>query len=139
MFPSTSSRSRHGWFPSERKQVHSIDISIDHHFESKIYTSGSAISGCVPLDSQSDLPVEAIEVALVGTASTYINVLNYDAHPTSHTFLQLDMPVRSHGLLEASRLHVIPFTFVVPFQLPIAACKHPSTMVRDRHRQPPPW
>ncbi|KAJ3540011.1 hypothetical protein NM208_g5244 [Fusarium decemcellulare] len=143
MFASIGPGSRHSRRPPGPKQNLSFVISIDRHFESKVYTSGSTVSGKVTVESHSDLTFERVEVALIGTASTHMNVLLYSSYPSTQTFLRLDMPApeRAFGqscVLRAGRPEIIPFTFVVPFQLSSAACRYRNPAVHQHHLQPPP-
>ncbi|KAM5344258.1 hypothetical protein ACJ41O_012795 [Fusarium nematophilum] len=128
---------------SRSKRDSLFDIKIDRHFQSKVYTSGSGVSGCVTIAPQSDLPFRALEVILTGATSTHVHMLQHDVPPQSYTFLQLDMPIPEDILpqsrvLEAGSSYIIPFAFVIPHQLPSASCKHRSAVVHDRHLRLPP-
>ncbi|KAF4461799.1 hypothetical protein FALBO_11390 [Fusarium albosuccineum] len=138
-----STASRTSWLPSRTRQEALIDIVIDRHFESKIYTSGSAVSGYVTLASQSDVTFKGLDINFIGATSTHIHMLQYDSTPSSHTFLRLNMPIPEGALpgsriLEAGRSYHIPFAFVVPHKLSNTACKCPAAAVHERHIHLPP-
>ncbi|KAF4466373.1 hypothetical protein FALBO_6768 [Fusarium albosuccineum] len=134
---------RSSWVPSFTKRDDCIEISIDNHFQSKVYTSGSVISGCVTISPQRPLAFESVDIAFVGTATTQIAMIHRDA-PSGHTFLQLNMALDDNALPDArifgpGEPYNLPFTFLIPHRLPSASCKyHPDTVVHERHTYLPP-
>ena len=143
MFFSKSISRRTSWVPSLAKRETLLDIHIDRHFESKVYTSGSPVTGKVTLNSKTDLAFESFEVILTGATSAHIPLLQHEAPPSRHLFLRLKMPIAAGGLpdtriLEAGRSYSIHFAFVIPPELSTGACKHEDTIIHDRHVQPPP-
>lgn len=121
-----------------------IDISIDHHHKSKIYTSGSSISGVVTITTSRDITLETIQIALAGTSLTRVFLLQRDMPLIPHSFLCMPMPIPATILPETKVLkagcHIdIPFTFVVPRELPTSSCRHSrDSIIDEKHRQLPP-
>ncbi|KAF5001213.1 hypothetical protein FDECE_11034 [Fusarium decemcellulare] len=136
----TSAKSR---AQSRVKRECPVEISIDRHFEAKAYTSGSAVAGQVTFSPQSDFTFDTVDIVLVGCASAQVQLLQREIPRSNHTFLELRMPFPEDalpytGILEAGNSYTVPFSFIIPFQLPSASCKHRSTVIRDRHLQLPP-
>ncbi|KAM0359617.1 hypothetical protein HYE67_001554 [Fusarium culmorum] len=135
---------RGSWVPIRRKSECPLDVTIDRHFEAKIYTSGSTITGSVSLSPQTSLTVDAFEIVFTGTSSTIVQMLHQGSTPkSSHKFLLLRMPIPEsalpeNGVLEAGFTYQVPFSFVIPYQLPSAACKHRDPTIRERHLHLPP-
>ncbi|KAG8672355.1 hypothetical protein FPOAC2_05738 [Fusarium poae] len=138
------SKRRGSWVSIRRKSECPLEVSIDRHFEAKIYTSGSTITGSVSLSPQANLTVDAFEIVFTGTSSTLVQMLHQGSTPkSSHKFLLLRMPIPEsalpeNGVLEAGYTYQVPFSFVIPYQLPSAACKHRDPRIRERHLQLPP-
>ncbi|KAM0426462.1 hypothetical protein ACHAPT_008153 [Fusarium lateritium] len=131
------------WVSSLGKGDSPIEISLDRHFESKVYTSGSSVTGCVTITPQTDLSFESLEVVFTGSTSTLVQMLQREAPRATHNFLELKMPIPEESLPESGVLmaglpYTLPFSFVIPYQLPSAACKNRNPVIRDRHLQPPP-
>ncbi|RFN48909.1 hypothetical protein FIE12Z_6838 [Fusarium flagelliforme] len=135
---------RGSWVPTRRKSECPLDVSIDRHFEAKIYTSGSTITGSVSLSPQANLTVDAFDIVFSGSASTIVQMLHQGSMPKSaHKFLLLRMPIPESalpedGVLQAGFTYQVPFSFVIPYQLPSAACRHRNAIIRERHLQLPP-
>ncbi|KAJ4117577.1 hypothetical protein NW768_010942 [Fusarium equiseti] len=135
---------RGSWVPTLRKSECPLDVSIDRHFEAKIYTSGSTITGSVSLSPQANLTVDAFDIVFSGSSSTIVQMLHQGSMPKSaHKFLLLRMPIPQSalpedGVLQAGLTYQVPFSFVIPYQLPSAACKHRNAIIRERHLQLPP-
>ncbi|KAJ3547602.1 hypothetical protein NM208_g1446 [Fusarium decemcellulare] len=134
---------RSSWVPSFTKRDDCIEISIDNHFQSKVYTSGSVISGCVTISPQRPLAFESVEITFNGMATTQIAMIHRDA-PSSHTFLQLNAALDENALPDVrifgpGEQYNLPFAFLIPHRLPSASCKyHPDTVVHERHTHLPP-
>ncbi|KAJ3459616.1 hypothetical protein MRS44_015689 [Fusarium solani] len=131
------------WVPSLVKTDSPIEISVNRHFESKVYTSGSSVTGSVTITPPTDLSFESLEVVFTGSTSTVVQMLQREAPRATHTFLELKMPIPEDSLPESGVLlaglpYTIPFSFVIPYQLPSASCKNRNPVIRDRHLQPPP-
>ncbi|RSL69277.1 hypothetical protein CEP53_002309 [Fusarium sp. AF-6] len=131
------------WVPSLVKTDSPIEISVNRHFESKVYTSGSSVTGTVTITPPTDLSFDTLEVVFNGSTSTLVQMLQREAPRATHTFLELKMPVPEDSLPESGVLlaglpYTIPFSFVIPYQLPSASCKNRNPVIRDRHLQPPP-
>ncbi|KAM0340369.1 hypothetical protein ACHAPU_010505 [Fusarium lateritium] len=135
---------RGSWVPTRRKSECPLDVSIDRHFEAKIYTSGSTITGSVSMSPQTNLTVDAFEIHFTGCATTLIQMFHQGTTPkSSHKFLLLRMPIPESalppsGVLQAGKTYEVPFSFVIPYQLPSAACKHSNPAIREKHLQLPP-
>ncbi|KAK2005886.1 hypothetical protein LZ32DRAFT_633319 [Colletotrichum eremochloae] len=110
-----------------------LNIVIDHHYMSKVYTCGSIVSGHVEVKPRTDVSFSPIQIK-----DDYVL-----AHST-HLFLQLHMPVPESALptpavFKASKFYTVPFHFVIPHNLPDGSCHHQvqSSMIRRRHLQLP--
>lgn len=121
-----------------------IDIHIDNHYRSKVYTSASAVTGHISINSHRDVPFDSIQILLLGNTKTRIDGVNIP-QATSHTFLKLVMPIPESlypvpRTLEAGRTYIVPFHFVIPRHLTINACNHnvSNDGVRDYHVRLPP-
>lgn len=121
-----------------------IEIHIDNHYRSKVYTSASTVSGHISINSHRDARFDSIQILFLGNTITRIDGVNIP-QATSHTFLKLIMPVPEScypvpRILEAGRTYIVPFHFVVPRHLTINACNHSVShdAVRDFHTRLPP-
>ncbi|KAF9881785.1 arrestin [Colletotrichum karsti] len=128
--------------PAHKKQ--SIEIVIDDHFTSKVYTSGSPISGNVIITPNHDSRFDYVQIILLGTSRTRLDAVQIP-QLSSHTFLKLEMPIPESAypvprIFEAGRTYTIPFNFVVPQHLTISACNHKaqSDLIHDYHMRLPP-
>ncbi|KAH7160277.1 hypothetical protein B0J13DRAFT_433981 [Dactylonectria estremocensis] len=122
-----------------------LDITIENHWSSKAYTSGSTINGHVVVNSQRDVAFDDMEIQFTGTAYTRVDFVNQYATYASRPFLKLRMPIRAADfpnprVFQAGRTYTIPFHFVVPHQLTLSACSHhvENSAVRDAHLRLPP-
>ncbi|RDA95222.1 hypothetical protein CP533_1839 [Ophiocordyceps camponoti-saundersi (nom. inval.)] len=123
----------------------SILIEIHGHYSSKVYTSGSTISGSVIICTHRPTPFHDLDIIFTGIAATRLDfVQQYPSH-SFRPFLKLRMPIRRSALpetkvFEAGTLYSIPFNFVVPHQLTLSVCTHPcsSPAVREHHLRLPP-
>ncbi|KAG4284566.1 hypothetical protein FPRO06_08945 [Fusarium proliferatum] len=130
-------------FPSRAKQDLTLEINIDHHYESKVYTFGSTVSGFVTITAHSQLPFQSLQIDLRGITSTCGHAFQYGTPFKTHVFMQLQMPIPASALpvnqsLEPGQLYHVPFQFVIPEHLSSAACNHQNKAVRERHLRPPP-
>jgi len=123
----------------------SITIHIDQHYTSKVYTSGSTISGHVEVKTQTDVPFDDLSIVFGGVSATRLDFVQQYTTRSCRQFLKLRMPiVASHlpepRVFEAGQTYVVPFTFVVPHQLTIGACSHKvsSPATREQHLRLPP-
>ncbi|KAJ3567796.1 hypothetical protein NPX13_g6647 [Xylaria arbuscula] len=121
-----------------------MDISIDNHYQSKIYTTFSPVSGHVKIHATHDVPFDKVQILLLGTSRTRVDAINIP-QATSHTFLKLMMPVPESQYPEsrcfkAGATHTIPFNFVIPQHLTLNACSHraPSDALKEAHLRLPP-
>ncbi|KAK5636208.1 hypothetical protein RRF57_011920 [Xylaria bambusicola] len=121
-----------------------MDICIDNHYQSKIYTTFSSVSGHVKVHASYDVPFDKVQILLLGTSRTRVDAINIP-QATSHTFLKLLMPVpESHypetRCFQAGTTYTIPFNFVIPQYLTLNACSHriPNDALKDAHLRLPP-
>ncbi|KAF7553394.1 hypothetical protein G7Z17_g3630 [Cylindrodendrum hubeiense] len=122
-----------------------IDIKINNHFDSKVYTCASGISGSVVVTPQKDIPFDSFHIFFAGTADTRIDFLQRGAPPSSiHTFLRLKAQVWSGHLpesriFEAGQTYNVPFAFLVPSELDPRVCNdhHRATEQHQHQRLPP--
>ncbi|KAH6949167.1 hypothetical protein DER45DRAFT_620291 [Fusarium avenaceum] len=141
--PSHNNPKGHCWLPSRATKDSAFEIHIDAHSETKIYTSGSTISGFITIRAQTQIPFQNVQVDLIGKTTTCGHAFQYGTPFVTHTFMQLQMPISASTLppsrtLEVGRSYNIPFVFVVPDQLSPAVCGHENTAVWERHLRPPP-
>ncbi len=136
---SISAYSRRMAFPKSH-----VRINVDNHFNSKVYTSGSSISGTVSITTQRDVRFDSIQVLLMGATRTRVDGVGSQSEST-HVFLKMDMPIPESlypvpRILESGRTITVPFNFIIPRQLTIGACNHHmiSDLVRDHHVRLPP-
>ncbi|KAI9167167.1 arrestin [Paramyrothecium foliicola] len=120
------------------------EVVIDQHYSSKVYTSGSTITGHVDIKPWRDTHFDVFEIVLTGTAATRLDYVQaFPAH-SQRTFMKLRMPIPetdlpSQSVFVAGRTYTIPFNFVLPHQLTLGACNHgASPAVRDQHLRLPP-
>ena len=127
------------------QQKPTIDIEIERHFNSKVYTSGSTIAGQAIVRTQRDTPFDEFDIIFTGIAATRLDfVQQYPSH-SFRPFMKLRMPLpRSafpeSGVFEGGKTYTIPFNFVVPHQLTLGACNHhcSTPVVREQHLRLPP-
>lgn len=126
-------------------QTPTIQIKIDRHFNSKVYTSGSTISGQAVVKTLKDTHFDDIDIIFSGIAATRLDfVQQYPSH-SFRPFMKLRMPIDRMALpgnhtFEGGKTYTIPFNFVVPHHLTIGACNHhcSSPAVKDQHLRLPP-
>ncbi|KAI0974609.1 arrestin [Xylaria arbuscula] len=121
-----------------------MNIHIDNHYQSKIYTTSSTVSGHVELNTSHDVPYDKVQILLLGTSRTRVDAINIP-QATTHTFLKLTMPVPDSyypetRCFEADTTYKIPFHFVVPQHLTLNACSHriSNEALREAHLRLPP-
>jgi hypothetical protein len=121
-----------------------IQINLNNHYSSKVYTSGSPVSGDVTITTRRDVRFDSLQILLIGSTKTRVDGVNSPQEVT-HTFLKMAMPIPESSypvprVLEAGRTYAVPFNFVVPHYLTINACNHHvhSDRVREQHVLLPP-
>ncbi|OAA68831.1 arrestin [Cordyceps fumosorosea ARSEF 2679] len=122
-----------------------IDVIIDRHYNSKVYTSGSVIAGRAIIKTVRDIAFDHFDIVFTGIAATRLDfVQQYPSH-SFRPFLKMRMPISEEDVPEdrvfrAAHTYTIPFHFVVPHQLPMGACKHQCEVgpVLDHHLRLPP-
>ncbi|KAF7556980.1 hypothetical protein G7Z17_g1043 [Cylindrodendrum hubeiense] len=121
-----------------------LQIDIDHHYSSKTYNCGSAVTGNLLFTPRKDTPFESIRVSLLGTATVTRDDIEF-AKTTTHHFLRTDMPVPASAypeskIFQAGHAYSIPFHFIIPYHLTVNACTHKvdSHDVRNAHSRLPP-
>ncbi|KAJ2979217.1 hypothetical protein NUW58_g7260 [Xylaria curta] len=130
----------------ESAQRHKVkmDIHIDNHYQSKIYTTSSTVAGHLKVNASHDVQFDKVQILLVGASRTRIDAINIP-QATSHTFLKLMMPVPDsyypeNRRFEAGTTYTIPFHFVIPQHLTLNACSHhvPNDALKETHLRLPP-
>ncbi|KAH8172767.1 arrestin [Sarocladium implicatum] len=123
----------------------SMVIKVDSHYNSKVYTSGSKITGQVEILSPQDVQFDDFEIIFTGVASTRLDFVQQFTSHSWRPFMKLRMPLEegqipSNGIFRARQRYTIPFNFVVPHQLTIGACSHSvvNTEVQQQHLRMPP-
>jgi len=121
-----------------------IKIQIKDHYSSKVYTSGSSLSGEVHITTRRDVPFDAIQILLIGHTKTSFEGMSVPQAIT-HTFLKMSMPVPdslypSPRVLENGKTYTIPFHFVIPRHLTLSACNHDrlKPQLQEHHLLLPP-
>ncbi|KAK2473538.1 hypothetical protein H9L39_15713, partial [Fusarium oxysporum f. sp. albedinis] len=72
---------RGSWVPTRRKPECPLEISIDKHFEAKIYTSGSTVAGTVSIMPQTNLTFDTFEITFTGAVSTLVEMFHQGTMP----------------------------------------------------------
>ena len=123
----------------------SVDVQLDRHYSSKVYTSGSEITGRVIITCARDVPFDTFDVIFTGVAYTRLDFVQQFPTHSARTFLKLRMPLAPSDLPEshifkAETRYAIPFNFIVPHQLTLGACNHQceNAAVREQHLKMPP-
>jgi hypothetical protein len=126
---------------SKKAEVH---ISINGHFNSKVYTTNSEISGVVAITPTRNTRFDHIDISLDGISETRRDGPD-TTHLTSHRFLRLEMPIDeseypSSRVLVTGTTYTFPFIFNVPAHLTSKACTHTTVSedVWERHMSLPP-
>ncbi|KAL2127123.1 hypothetical protein VTI74DRAFT_11302 [Chaetomium olivicolor] len=121
-----------------------INVNLSDHYSSKVYTSGSTVTGNVTITTRRDVPFDSIQIVLLGHTKTTFDGVNIPQE-VYHTFLKMLMPIPESTypvprVLETGHTYTIPFNFVIPHQLTINACNHArlSEQVQDHHVLLPP-
>ncbi|EFX02999.1 arrestin n-terminal domain containing protein [Grosmannia clavigera kw1407] len=134
-----ASTSRRSAFPKTN-----MEVLLDNHFQSRVYTTGDSITGSVRIVTQRDVPFDAFEIVLLGASRTQIDAVS-GVRESSHILLKMAMPIAPSAypvprVLETGQEYVLPFRFVVPAHLTLGACNHvaKSDRVRDHHVCLPP-
>lgn len=124
----------------------SVDIKLEQHFTTRVYTSGSTVRGTATIRCARDTPYDAVEVLLTGTTATRLDFVQSYTSSAVRNFMKLRMPIADDALptsprvLAAGATYTIPFHFVVPHQLTVNACCHGHTpaAVQEHHLRLPP-
>ncbi|KAK8128592.1 Arrestin [Apiospora sp. TS-2023a] len=115
-----------------RKLAHgkpaAMEIHLDNHYSSKVYTSSSSLSGHVVINPAKDTRFDTLQILLMGVSRTRVDGV-HAPHATQHTFLKLTMPIPESvypvpRVYEAGRIYTVPFNFVIPDYLTLSACSH---------------
>ncbi|KAI1381959.1 hypothetical protein F4677DRAFT_400386 [Hypoxylon crocopeplum] len=122
----------------------SMNIHINNHYRSKVYTTGSEVTGHVTITPHTDVRFDMLQVVLLGTSKTRIDAVNIP-QATSHTFLKLTMPIPESSypiprIYEAGVIYTVPFTFIIPGTLTLNACNHrvANESIQEHHVRLPP-
>ncbi|KAI1805897.1 hypothetical protein F4811DRAFT_193139 [Daldinia bambusicola] len=121
-----------------------ISIHINNHYHSRVYTTGSEVSGQVIITPQTDTRFDVLQIVLLGNSKTRTDAVNIP-QTTAHTFLKLTMPIPESSypiprVFEAGLTYTVPFTFVIPSTLTLSACSHrvANNSVQEHHTRLPP-
>lgn len=122
-----------------------MEVKLDHHYKTKVYTSGSKISGHVEVNTTRDTPFDTVDIICVGASAVRLDFVQSFTTSSSRTFMKLSMPIPDSDLpsprvFEAGKTYNIPFKFIVPHALTLGACTHDCTSpnVKDQHLRLPP-
>lgn len=124
-----------------------LEINIDHHFTSKVYTTGSIVDGHVSVAAELLETCDAVDICLVGIGKKRLELSHFSTrNPADWRFLNMrmprqDIPTMRASITEGDQLpHRIPFRFVIPEHLTIEACKHDAAdpQLHERHIRLPP-
>ncbi|CAG9946061.1 unnamed protein product [Clonostachys rosea f. rosea IK726] len=116
------------------------EVNIDGHYESKIYTSGSRISGEVVIYPSEDIQSPCVQVSLIGTAKTMMETVPAP-RVTTCTFLAMDSPLTDqYDSFEAGCARAIPFDFIIPHEIPVteSTVNRPTGVMRSYQQKLPP-
>ncbi|KAF4994261.1 hypothetical protein FDECE_13200 [Fusarium decemcellulare] len=130
--------------PFKALRFSELEISINQHFASKRYTSGSQVKGDVIIKPQRDIPFDRVSIKFICESSVETNSGDLPVE-TSHLLLDIDMPISPSVYPESRVFHagerfLIPFEFTIPPHLGTAPCAHTfrAEGLRDLHSQAPP-
>lgn len=103
-----------------------LEINIDHHFTSKVYTTGSIVDGHVSVAAELLETCDAVDICLVGIGKKRLELSHFSTrNPADWRFLNMrmprqDIPTMRASITEGDQLpHRIPFRFVIPEHLTI--------------------
>lgn len=126
----------------------SIVVKLDSHYNAKVYTSGSKITGQVEILSQHDVQFDDFEIVFTGVSSSRLDFVQQFTSHSWRPFMKLRMPLEEleegqmpdDKVFRARQRYIIPFNFVVPHQLTIGACSHNvvNHEVQQQHLRMPP-
>ncbi|KAF3049555.1 hypothetical protein E8E11_004253 [Didymella keratinophila] len=114
------------------------------------YSTMDTVSGHVEITAPSDTRFEDIDIAFIGTATTFVDRVTTTPSMTgrtesTHRFLTLRQPVDQSSfptprIFQAGKVYRFPFTFNIPERLLPKACTHDvaADHVRDQHMVLPP-
>ncbi|KAK7413115.1 hypothetical protein QQX98_008001 [Neonectria punicea] len=121
-----------------------LEIVLRHHYNSKVYGTGSLVSGDLVINTSRDVPFDAIQIVFAGKSKVCSQDIAV-ASETTHHFLDLEMPIPTSAypvpkVITPGNTFSIPFKFIIPKHLPLAACSHAveSDTVRELHTRLPP-
>lgn len=142
VMPETAGRAR----PRLKNNAAPVQIHLDGHYSSKVYTSGSAVSGHVVVETMRETPFDSFEICFTGTVATRLDFVQSYTTNSVRTFMKLRMPLSdsqfpSSRVFQPGNSYKIPFHFIVPHQLTIGACNHGGEtpdLVKDQHLRLPP-
>ncbi|KAK3318314.1 hypothetical protein B0H66DRAFT_232864 [Apodospora peruviana] len=122
-----------------------IKVNLENHFRSKVYTSGSPITGNLTITTKRDVRFDTIQILLVGSSRTRVESGLHAPQDVTHTLLKVAMPIPESSypvprVLETGHTYTFPFNFVIPNHLTINACNHPTLggRLQDQHVLLPP-
>ncbi|RSL68081.1 hypothetical protein CEP53_002738 [Fusarium sp. AF-6] len=121
-----------------------VNISVNGHFNSKVYTTDSEVSGNVTISPSRNMQFERVDISLVGSGETRRDGPDI-THLATHRFLRLEMPIDddeypANHVFEAGKGYTFAFNFNIPAHLTSQACIHKveSGHVWEKHMCLPP-
>lgn len=131
--------------PAAAQELLTLNVEIERHFTSKVYTTGSTIRGQAIAQTLRDTPFDGFDIVFTGVAAIRPGFIQQYTSQSVHRFMTLRMPIPQSSLPDdmifvSGKTYSIPFNFTVPHQLPLGACTHPcsSLAVREQHLRLPP-
>lgn len=120
-----------------------LDIALDDHYVSKVYTSGSSVSGTLTITPRKNIRFESVQITLVGRTRLRCE-RGYVTTLSSHEFLKLVMPIPEDAypeskVFQSGKAYEIPFFFIIPTRLAATTCSHSveSDVICDYHMRLP--
>ncbi|KAK7428458.1 hypothetical protein QQZ08_005077 [Neonectria magnoliae] len=121
-----------------------LEIVLRHHYNSKVYGTDSQVSGDLVVNTSRDVPFDGIQIVFAGKSKVCSQDIAV-ASETTHHFLDLEMPIPTSTypvpkVFTSGNTFSIPFKFIIPKHLTLAACSHAveSDTVRELHTLLPP-
>ncbi|EXA29410.1 hypothetical protein FOVG_19093 [Fusarium oxysporum f. sp. pisi HDV247] len=121
-----------------------LEIELNHHYQSKIYSSSSVVQGRLIISPSSNFDASSISVSLDGVTKI-IATGQHITSTTAHRFLKIDVitpeiPELVSDTLKKDQVYTIPFHFILPDQLDSTICTHKvtTTSVGEQHLCLPP-
>lgn len=119
-----------------------VEIKLDHHFQAKVYTPGSTITGHLSITTSHRLAFDRIELNFLGITTKRLEL---DKPRLPWNFLRKRVPLQDDVLpypnfFEPHHEYTIPFHLTIPQKLSRRACSHrcDEVALRTHHLWLPP-